>query len=723
MKTILMIYPKDYDGRDEVFGEIKEEIKKRKKFDLEIVYNVSDILQRLEMNIRICSIIYDWDSQGMAVPHMVSKINDNLPIFAISLIRTAKDLNIKDLRLNLHFLDYVAYAAENNVDRIEKAIIKYYDKIMPPFTKKLFAYTKENKYAYCTPGHLGGAAFLRSPVGSVFYDFYGPNAFEGDLSVSMLEMGSLLDHSGPHLEAELFIAKIFNADTSYIVTNGTSTSNKIVGMSVLHQGETVLIDRNCHKSISHLLMMTDVKPIYLKPTRNAYGIMGGIPKSELSKKSIKDKIIKANETAKKYNDKEAYFKWPIYAVITNSTYDGIFYNATYIKKNLEVKNIHFDAAWIPYANFSNIYDNLSGMYGKAPQNKIIFETQSTHKLLAAFSQVSMIHIKGDFDKSITDAAYMMHTTTSPQYSLVASAEMAAAMMVGNSGKRLMTSSQEKAMNFRFEMKKLLKQNKEGWFFDIWQPKEIGAIAECWPLKSEDKWHGFNEVDPDYLYLDPIKMTVLTPGLKNGKLEDFGIPASLVAKFLDYQGIVVEKTGPYNILFLFSIGIDKAKTLKLLSAFMEFKREFDENIKVDKMLPNLYSIDPVFYKNMRIQTLAAEIHNINKKYNLPEILDKAYNVLPEQVITPYQAYQKILRCQTKKCNVKDLKDKVCAEMILPYPPGIPLILPGEKITDESIKILEFLLSFCEIGKHFPGFETEIHGAIKEDDGEYYVKIIE
>ena len=362
------------------------------------------------------------------------------------------------------------------------------------------------------------------------------------------------------------------------------------------------------------------------------------------------------------------------------------------------------------------------MSGKGVPNKIIYETQSTHKMLAAFSQTSMVHVKGQFDETVMNESYMMHTTTSPLYSLVASAETAAAMMHGNSGKRLMASSQEKAMNFRHEMMKLNKQNKEGWFFDVWQPKEIGAKAECWPLKPRDKWHNFGNVDEDHLFLDPIKMTVLTPGIKNGSLTDFGIPASIVAKFLDYQGVVVEKCGPYSLLFLFSIGIDKAKSLKLLSAFMEFKREFDENQKIEKMLPNVYRIDPVFYRDMRIQTLAQGVHDINKKYKLPEVLDKAYNVLPDQRMTPYQAFQELLKGNTDLCNVKELKDKVCAEMILPYPPGIPLILPGEMITDKSKNILDFILAICEIGKLFPGFETEIHGTIKQEDGEYYVKVI-
>ncbi len=112
-----------------------------------------------------------------------------------------------------------------------------------------------------------------------------------------------------------------------------------------------------------------------------------------------------------------------------------------------------------------------------------------------------------------------------------------------------------------------------------------------------------------MYLDPIKVTLLTPGMKkDGTMDDFGIPASIVAEIpLDEHGIVVEKTGPYNLLFLFSIGIDKTKALSLLRALTDFKRAFDLNLRVKNMLPSLYREDPEFYENMRIQDLAQNIH--------------------------------------------------------------------------------------------------------------------
>lgn len=191
---------------------------------------------------------------------------------------------------------------------------------------------------------MSGTAFQHSPIGALFYDFFGANTFKADVSVSVGELGSLLDHSGPHRDAEKYIAETFNADRSYIVTNGTSTANKIIGLYSAPAGSTVLIDRNCHKSLTHLMMMSNVIPIYLRPTRNAYGILGGIPQSEFKHETI-EKRVKETPNA----------TWPVHAVVTNSTYDGLFYNTGFIKNTLDVKSIHFDSAWVPYTNFSPIY--------------------------------------------------------------------------------------------------------------------------------------------------------------------------------------------------------------------------------------------------------------------------------------------------------------------------------------------------------------------------------
>ncbi|ATP08559.1 lysine decarboxylase LdcC [Aeromonas salmonicida] len=678
----------------------------------QVVYpvDVADLLKLIEKNPRVCGAIFDWDKYSLGLCKEIHDRNEKLPIFAFANDQSTLDIHLTDLRLNVHFFEYRLGMADDIALKMGQATQAYQDAILPPFTKALFKYVEEGKYTFCTPGHMGGTAFQMSPAGSIFYDFYGPNAFKADVSISMPELGSLLDHSGPHKEAEEYIARTFNADRSYIVTNGTSTANKIVGMFSAPAGSTVLVDRNCHKSLTHLMMMSDVTPIYFRPTRNAYGILGGIPQSEFSRETIAAKVAATPDA-----------QAPRYAVITNSTYDGLLYNTGFIKESLDTPYIHFDSAWVPYTNFSPIYEGKCGMSGDAMPGKVFYETQSTHKLLAAFSQASMIHIKGDVEEETFNEAFMMHTSTSPQYGIVASTEISAAMMRGNSGKRLIKDSIDRAVSFRKEIKRLRDQS-EGWFFDVWQPDNIDTV-ECWKLDPKDDWHGFNGIDDDHMYLDPIKVTLLTPGMnRQGELLERGLPASLVSKFLDERGIVVEKTGPYNLLFLFSIGIDQSNAMQLLRALTEFKRGYDLNLTIKSILPSLYREDPSFYEGMRIQELAQSIHDLTCKYRLPELMFKAFDVLPEMKMTPHLAWQQELAGNLEEVPLRDMVNRISANMILPYPPGVPLVLPGEMVTADSLPVLEFLEMLCEIGAHYPGFETDIHGLYRQADGSYIVKVL-
>ena len=219
------------------------------------------------------------------------------------------------------------------------------------------------------------------------------------------------------------------------------------------------------------------------------------------------------------------------------------------------------------------------------------------------------------------------------------------------------------------------------------------------------------------------MTILTPGMDElGNMAEEGIPAALVAKFLDERGVVVEKTGPYNLLFLFSIGIDKTRAMGLLRGLMEFKRAYDLNLRVKNMLPDLFAEDPDFYRNMRIQTLAQGIHNLIKQHNLPQLMLKAFDVLPEMEMTPHQMYQQQVKGNIETVELDNLINRVSANMILPYPPGVPLVMPGERVTAESRAVLDFLLMLCSIGRHYPGFETDIHGAKRGEDGIYRVRVL-
>lgn len=695
--------------KDAPIHSLNECLKKR-GFEVVFAADQADLVRVVENNARLAGVVIDWEDSPQELCQQIHDFNEYLPVFAFSSSNSVTDATFQQLSLNVEFFEYEISNAADIAVTISQKVEEYEKAVTPPLTRALMNFAKEGKYTFCTPGHMSGTAFQHSPVGALFYDFFGANTFKADVSVSVGELGSLLDHSGPHRDAEKYIAETFNADRSYIVTNGTSTANKIIGLYSAPAGSTVLIDRNCHKSLTHLMMMSNVIPIYLRPTRNAYGILGGIPQSEFKHETI-EKRVKETPNA----------TWPVHAVVTNSTYDGLFYNTGFIKNTLDVKSIHFDSAWVPYTNFSPIYQGLAGMSGGRTEGKVIYETQSTHKLLAAFSQASMIHVKGEINEATFNEAFMMHTSTSPFYPIVASTETAAAMMRGNVGHRLIDESIDRAIRFRKEIKRL-REESDSWFFDVWQPENIGT-KECWELKPEDKWHGFRNLDQEHMYLDPIKVTLLTPGLNgDGTMAERGIPASIVSKYLDDRGVIVEKTGPYNLLFLFSFGIDNTKAMGLLRELCNFRRDYDRNLEIKEAIPSLYKKDPSFYDGMRLQELAQGIHKLIVEHDLPNMMFHAFETLPKMVMTPFDAFQRELNGEVEEVRIQDMQDKVNANMILPYPPGVPLVMPGEMLTADNRAVLDFMLMLCEIGEHFPGFETDIHGAYRQPDGSYTVKVL-
>lgn len=695
--------------KDAPIHSLNECLKKR-GFEVVFAADQADLVRVVENNARLAGVVIDWEDSPQELCQQIHDFNEYLPVFAFSSSNSVTDATFQQLSLNVEFFEYEISNAADIAVTITQKVEEYEKAVTPPLTRALINFAKEGKYTFCTPGHMSGTAFQHSPVGALFYDFFGANTFKADVSVSVGELGSLLDHSGPHRDAEKYIAETFNADRSYIVTNGTSTANKIIGLYSAPAGSTVLIDRNCHKSLTHLMMMSNVIPIYLRPTRNAYGILGGIPQSEFKHETI-EKRVKETPNA----------TWPVHAVVTNSTYDGLFYNTGFIKNTLDVKSIHFDSAWVPYTNFSPIYQGLAGMSGGRTEGKVIYETQSTHKLLAAFSQASMIHVKGEINEATFNEAFMMHTSTSPFYPIVASTETAAAMMRGNVGRRLIDESIDRAIRFRKEIKRL-REESDSWFFDVWQPENIGT-KECWELKPEDKWHGFRNIDQEHMYLDPIKVTLLTPGLNgDGTMAERGIPASIVSKYLDDRGVIVEKTGPYNLLFLFSFGIDNTKAMGLLRELCNFRRDYDRNLEIKEAIPSLYKKDPSFYDGMRLQELAQGIHKLIVEHDLPNMMFHAFETLPKMVMPPFEAFQRELNGEVEEVRIQDMQDKVNANMILPYSPGVPLVMPGEMLTADNRAVLDFMLMLCEIGEHFPGFETDIHGAYRQPDGSYTVKVL-
>jgi arginine decarboxylase len=657
-----------------------------------------------------------------------------LPIFALGEQVTIENAPAEAMA-DLNQLRGILYLFEDTVPflarQVARAARNYLDGLLPPFFKALVQHTAQSNYSWHTPGHGGGVAYRKSPVGQAFHQFFGENTLRSDLSVSVPELGSLLDHTGPLAEAEARAARNFGADHTYFVINGTSTANKIVWHSMVGRDDLVLVDRNCHKSILHSIIMTGAIPLYLCPERNELGIIGPIPLSEFSRESIQAKIDASPLARGRVPSSSGAMVKLV--VVTNSTYDGLCYNAELIKQTLgnSVEVLHFDEAWYAYAAFHEFYAGRYGMGTARTENApLVFTTHSTHKLLAAFSQASMIHVQDggvrQLDRDRFNEAFMMHISTSPQYGIIASLDVASAMMEGPAGRSLIQETFDEALSFRRALANL-RQNLsiDDWWFSIWQPPQAGGdnvSTVDWLLQPQADWHGFGEVAADYVLLDPIKVTLVTPGLTaGGTLDAQGIPAAVVSKFLWERGLVVEKTGLYSFLVLFSMGITKGKWSTLLTELLEFKRSYDANLPLSDVLPSIAQAGKTFYQGMGLRDLCDALHACYRENATAKALKRMYTVLPEVAIKPADAYNQLVRGEVEAVPIEQLEGRIAAVMLVPYPPGIPLIMPGERFTAQTRSIIDYLIFARTFDLSFPGFDADVHG-LQREEGVYTVDCI-
>ena len=657
--------------------------------------------------------------------------NADIPIYVYGETRTSQHLP-NDVLRELHgFIHMFEDTPEFVARHIIRESRSYLDGLAPPFFKALMAYAQDGSYSWHCPGHSGGVAFLKSPVGQMFHQFFGENMLRADVCNAVEELGQLLDHTGPVAESEKNAARIFNADHCFFVTNGTSTSNKMVWHHTVAPGDIVVVDRNCHKSILHSIILTGAVPVFMTPTRNHYGIIGPIPESEFSPETIRKKIAK-NPLLKGVDAKKAK---PRIMTLTQSTYDGVLYNTETIKSKLDgwIDTLHFDEAWLPHAAFHNFYGSYHAMgkHRPRPKTAMVYATQSTHKLLAGISQASQVLVQDSqnvkLDKHLFNEAYLMHTSTSPQYSIIASCDVAAAMMEPPGGTALVEESISEALDFRRAMRKVEKDYGKDWWFKVWGPDKlatdgIGKAAD-WMLKANEKWHGFGPIEAGFNMLDPIKSTVITPGLDmSGKFAKTGIPASIVTKFLAEHGVVVEKTGLYSFFIMFTIGITKGRWNTLLTALQQFKDDYDRNAPIWRILPDFVAAFPR-YERMGLRDLSQSVHEAYASGDIARLTTEVYLSELEPAMKPSDAYAHIAHRKTERVEIDKLEGRVTTALLTPYPPGIPLLIPGERFNKRIVDYLKFTRDF---NAKFPGFATDVHGLVAEkgEDGvtRYYVDCV-
>ena len=606
----------------------------------------------------------------------------------------------------------------------------YEQKMVPGFLTDLINFAQAKPISFTTPGHHNGQYYDKHPAGVVFNKFFGKNLMFADTSDTVPQLGDTMTHAGTPLDAEKLAAKTYHADKVYFCTNGTTSANSICASALLSEGDLVLFDRNNHKSLyNSALVMSGAKPVYISTDRNALGLIGEMDPDFLTEDKIRAEVAKVDP-------EKAKAKRPFrLAIVQAETYDGVFYDAKWIVDRIGklCDYILFDCAWGGFEEFVPIRRHLSPLLlNLGPDDPGILVTQSLHKQQAGMAQASQIlkkdsHIKGQkryVDHKHFNHAYLKFVTSSYAYPLYASLTVNSYVTAGEGNKKWWADTLRMGIEWR---QKLLKQSK---LFKPLVPDNFAEIptadlmneAKYWNMSQDDDWHGFRKMGSGEAMIDPLKITVKTPGIdvKNAKYEETGIPGAVVAEFLMENHIIRAKNDLNSLLFLLTPGDSQEELDTLLDAFLKFEKYYDEDALVKDVLPFLYQEYPERYHGYTLKQLCQEMHEYykeNKTFVLQQELFAKPNMQNYQM-TPAEADQLFKKDQTELVDLEDVVGRTAAEGALPYPPGVFIVAPGEKWGEIDQKYFEVLAHAIE---KFPGFVPEIQGVYLEPQEDGSIKV--
>ncbi|MGD0564674.1 MAG: Orn/Lys/Arg decarboxylase N-terminal domain-containing protein [Roseiarcus sp.] len=719
----------------------------------------------VQTDAAIGCMVVDWGKKGLegkaaSLINLMRKRGLEMPIMILVRRKRFEDIPVEVL----DFIDGYVFLAEETPEFIAKNLVsrlkQYAETLKTPFFGALVDYAEEGNQLWTCPGHNGGIFYSRSPIGRIFVEHLGEAVFRDDLDNSILELGDLLTHEGPALQAQKEAATIFGAEKTYFVLNGTSTSNKVVLTSLVAEGDLVLFDRNNHKAAHHgALLLSGGVPIFLPAERNAYGLIGPIRADAFDETAIRERI-RANPLVE---DPEAWKRERPFrvAVIEQCTYDGTIYDAERIVQRIGhlCDYILFDEAWAGFMKFHPLYERrfAMGLKNLGDASPGVFATQSAHKQLASFSQASQIHVRDRHIKGQRrrvehrrfNEGFMQHASTSPFYPIFASLDVGAQMMKGRSGEvlwddtiRLGIELRKKLRAVRREFEEKEKDSARRWFFDPFVPDRVsipdvasegGAHTVPWESVSTDQlardprfwelapgeaWHGFGALEAGFAITDPAKLTLLTPGFdrKSGAYEAHGIPAPVVAQYLRENRVVPEKNDLNSLLFLLTPGVESSKAGTLVSSLVAFKRLHDDNVPLEDAMPEFVARRPARYRGKRLRDLCADMHAFFREAGVSALQKAQFEAahLPEMVMTPREASRHLVRNNVDYLPLDAIEGRIATTLFVVYPPGIATIVPGERLCARARPMIDYLKTFERGANLFPGFESEIQGLYREID---------
>ncbi|ELZ9926957.1 ornithine decarboxylase [Cronobacter malonaticus] len=611
---------------------------------------------------------------------------------------------------------------------LESAALAYEENLLPPFFDTLTQYVEMQNSTFACPGHQHGEFFKKHPAGRQFYDFFGENVFRADMCNADVKLGDLLIHEGSAKHAQKFAAKVFHADKTYFVLNGTSAANKVVTNALLTQGDLVLFDRNNHKSNHHgALIQAGATPVYLEAARNPFGFIGGIDERCFDEAYLRELIA---EVAPSRAQEARPFRL---AVIQLGTYDGTVYNARQVVDKIGhlCDYILFDSAWVGYEQFIPMMADCSPLLLDLNENDPgIFVTQSVHKQQAGFSQTSQIHKKDNHIRGQArfcphkrlNNAFMLHASTSPFYPLFAALDVNAKIHEGESGKRLWAECVELGIEARkaiiancHMIKPFIPDTVAG---RPWQDHPTDAIARerrFFSFEPGAAWHGFAGYAREQYFVDPCKLLLTTPGIdaETGEYSDFGVPAAILANYLRENGIVPEKADLNSILFLLTPAESAQKMAHLVAMLARFEQHIEDDTPLADVLPTICQKYPVRYKGYTLRQLCQEMHNLYVSFDVKALQRAMFRKaeLPQVVMNPQQANVEYIRGNVELVRLSEAEGRVAAEGALPYPPGVLCVVPGEVWGGA---VLRYFLALEESVNLLPGFSPELQGVYSQTD---------
>ena len=731
------------------------------KFEIEISDRYDrDVSEDAEVGAYIASVDGERREPARKLAQAVREAGFRTPLWALADSSRIADTSVLGVAGDVDGYIYLGQQSPAfYAKQVIASITAYGMSLLPPFFGGLMAYDAEAKVSFACPGHQGGQFYRKSPAGQLFFKHFGEQIFRNDLCNADVELGDLLIHVGAAVDAQRHAAQVFGADRTYFVMNGTSSSNKVVAHATLREGDLVLFDRNNHKSLHQgALVQAGAIPVFLPTARNPFGMIGAVDWDAWDEKYLREQI-RANPRVKDPERHKAQRPFRL-ACIQLCTYDGTIYN---VRKVLEkighlCDYVLWDEAWIGYNAFHPLFTDHSPMRLEKLDKDMagLYSTQSVHKQGAGFSQASQIHkrdehIRGQrryIEHKRFNESFLMHASTSPFYPLFAALDVNAKVHEGKAGEMLWDrcialgiEARKKLREFGRHYAKTGRGVEEKWFFDPFVPdvvtikgskftKDATNVAweelptevlkreqQCWTFDPKSAWHGYSGYSDGYAMVDPNKLMLLTPGIDRGTGEylDFGVPATVLANYLREQRIVPEKCDLNSILFLMTPAEDESKLNTLISKLVKFKDMWDRDAALGEALPTLYSQNAARYAGYTLRQVCKEMHDFYRKANVKELQKQSFRAtsFPELAMSPKDAYEKLVANEVDYVPMDEgVRGRISATLALIYPPGIGVVVPGERWDKRAQPMLDYFLTFEESFNRFPGFNYEVQGVFQE-----------